>query len=334
MQQEGIDNSVDAAKRLGITTLDDNADYGLSLALGSAEVPLSEMTNAYAAFANGGERYERTSIESIENKFGNVIFSPSLKSTRALSEQGSYLISDILSDNQARSRIFGSSLNVTGTDGKTKKVAVKTGTTDDAKDAWTIGYTPDIAIGVWVGNNDNAPMRSGGADMAGPIWRAAMGKAVGASSPSFAQPAGVVKATVCVDGKRTSDVFLSTNVPNRCDDNPNKQEEQQKDEEQQQPTAPVAKCTVAGKETLNATDPNCKEEMCTISGKENLAANDPNCKADTGTNLPDSDGDGVPNTIDQCPNTPSGATVNTVGCATNQTPTTGANNRSPGTSGQ
>ena len=81
------------------------------------------------------------------------------------------MISNILSDNSARSGMFGSSLNIPG-----KKVAVKTGTTDDQRDAWTIGYTPDLAVGVWVGNNDNTPMLSGGGIQAGPIWRSAMQK--------------------------------------------------------------------------------------------------------------------------------------------------------------
>lgn len=327
MQKDGIDNSIAAAKKLGITTLKDDSDYGLSLALGTAEVPLDQMTNAYAAFGNGGKQYGTSSIQSINDKYGRRIFTSEQSSKQAISEQGAYLISNILSDNGTRSKLFGSSLNVTGTDRKTKNVAVKTGTTENARDAWTIGYTPDIAIGVWVGNNDNAEMQSGGSDMAGPIWRQAMGQAIGAASPSFVQPSGVVKQTVCAGSGQQTDVFLNTNVPSKCE-----QTEEEKPAETETPAQTnTKKCTVAGKESLLATDANCKEDMCTVTGKENLAANDPNCKS---TSTLDSDGDGVLDTVDQCPNTPAGATANTVGCSLGQTPSTstGPGNRPGGTS--
>lgn len=317
MQKEGVSNAIEASKKLGITTIKDDNDYGLSFALGVAEVPLDQMTNAYAAFGNGGEQYEKTSIQSIDDKYGSRIFTADKKSNQAISEQGAYLISDILSDNATRSRIFGSSLNVTGTDGKTKKVAVKTGTTENAKDAWTIGYTPDVAIGVWVGNNDNTPMSSGGSDMAGPIWRKAMGQAIGTASPTFVQPSGIVKQTVCTDVGQRTDVFLSTNVPSKCE---TKQEDKKEEEKKPETPADSKKCTVAGKESLSASDPNCTETLCTVEGKENLAANDPKCEED---NELDADKDGVIDSLDQCPNTPSGATVNTAGCSATQTPSTG-----------
>jgi len=328
MQKEGIADAITASKKLGITTLKETNDYGLSLALGVAEVPLEQMTNAYAAFGNGGEQYATSSIQSINDKYGKRIFTSQQTSKQAISEQGAYLISNILSDNATRSRIFGSSLNVTGTDRKIKNVAVKTGTTENSRDAWTIGYTPDIAIGVWVGNNDNTEMLSGGSDMAGPIWRQAMGQAIGSSSPSFVQPSGIVKQTVCAGNGQQNDVFLSTNVPAKCE----QKVEDKKPEESEKPAqAETKKCTVAGKENLNSTDANCKEDMCTVTGKENLAANDPNCKDSAGL---DSDNDGVADTLDQCANTPAGVTVNTVGCSTTQTPSTGtgSGNRPGGTS--
>lgn len=328
MQKEGVADTIAASKKLGITTLKDDNDYGLSLALGVAEVPLDEMTNAYAAFANGGKQYGNSSIQSVDDKYGQRIFTSQQSSKQAISEQGAYLISNILSDNTTRSRLFGSSLNVTGTDRKTKNVAVKTGTTENARDAWTIGYTPDIAIGVWVGNNDNTEMQSGGSDMAGPIWRQAMGQAIGTASPSFVQPSGVVKQTVCTGNGQQTDVFLNTNVPSKCE----QKAEEEKPKEAETPTpTDIKKCTVAGKESLLATDANCKEDMCTVAGKENLAANDPNCKSSVAL---DSDKDGVLDTLDQCPNTPAGATVNTVGCGPNQTPSTGtgSGNRPGGTS--
>lgn len=213
LQRVGISTAIDQAKEYGITTLGSASDYGLSLALGAAEIPLTEMTNAYATLANAGEHHPLTSVYSIQNKFNQTIYVANEKAKKAISPEGAYLISDILSDNATRSSFFGSSLNVTGTDFQVKDVAVKTGTTDDSRDAWTIGYTPDIAVGVWVGNNDNTTMRSGGADMAGPIWRATMKAAIGSSSPAFVQPSGIVKQTVCTVKGNLTDVFLSSAVP-------------------------------------------------------------------------------------------------------------------------
>jgi 1A family penicillin-binding protein len=309
MQKEGIDSAVDAAQRLGITTLQDPSHYGLSLALGAAEVPLTEMTNAYAAFANQGEQYDYNSIESIEDKYGHAIFTQDKSSHRAITTEGAYLISNILSDNQTRSRIFGTSLNVVGTDGLTKTAAVKTGTTDDSRDAWTIGYTPDIAVGVWVGNNDNTAMLNGGSSMAGPIWRNMMSQAIGSSSPSFEQPSGVVKKSVCTEVGTLSDVFLSWNVPKEC---AKKADKPKKDKPK-----PQEKCTVEGKETLAADDPNCAVDPCPYDGLEDLASNDPNC-IDPATQ--DDDSDGVSNDLDQCPDTPPGETPDENGCSDSQTP--------------
>ncbi len=307
MQKEGIDNAIDAAKKLNITTLGPSSNYGLSLALGSAEVPLTEMTNAYAAYANEGQQYDKFSIQSIENKYDQTIFTQDRKSHQAISTEGAYLISNILSDNQTRSRVFGTSLNVIGTDGRTKTAAVKTGTTDDARDAWTIGYTPEISVGVWVGNNDNTIMNNGGSSMAGPIWREMMGKAIGSGSPSFVQPSGITKATVCTSVGTLTDVFLSSNVPKKCSTE-KKDEDSKKDEEKQTEETP---CTVPGKENLSADDPNCAVDMCEIEGLENLAANDPNCVEPSTL---DDDADGVPNEDDQCPGTPGGVEVDEEGC--------------------
>lgn len=308
----GPERAIEVAKDLGISTLDDKKTYGLSLAIGSGEIPVTEMTNAYATFANGGTYNALASIQSIDDKYDKTIYTASVNQHRAISEQGAYLLSDILSDNQTRSSFFGSALNVVGTDYQTKKVAVKTGTTDDLRDAWTIGYTPDIAIGVWVGNNDNAKMLSGGSDMAGPIWREAMGQAIGSGNPSFTRPSGIVERTVCNEMGSRTDVFLSTNVPDEC-----KKETTPKPPKEQQPKE-EPKCTVAGKESLKASDPNCKEDMCEITGLEDLAANDPNCVEPS-----DTDNDGVVDANDQCPNTPPGSTVDTNGCAAGEVPSGG-----------
>jgi 1A family penicillin-binding protein len=193
LEMMGIDSAVDAARRMGITAVEEGGDYGLSLALGVAEAPLMQMTNAYAAFANGGQQYDPTIIKQINNKFDDNVFSAKETPREVLSQQGAYLISSILSDNNARAPIFGSSLTVWG-----HTAAVKTGTTDDARDAWTIGYTPQLAVGVWVGNNDNATMLSGGSDMAGPIWVNTMTEALqDVPDAPFAVPSGIVERPVC-----------------------------------------------------------------------------------------------------------------------------------------
>lgn len=218
MQAYGIDKSITAAKNLGISTLSSANNYGLSLALGSAEVPLSEMTNAYAAFANQGQQYGLTYIRTVEDKFSKTIFKASEKSKQAINKEGAYLISNILSDNNARASIFGSSLTISG-----HTVAVKTGTTNDNRDAWTIGYTPTLAMGVWVGNNDNAAMSNGGVGMAGPIWRSAMTSMLsGSQNTTFVRPSSIVDRNVCrsngglaiTAGSNTySEVFMAGALP-------------------------------------------------------------------------------------------------------------------------
>ncbi|MCB9820222.1 PBP1A family penicillin-binding protein [Candidatus Nomurabacteria bacterium] len=315
MQKEGVESAVKAANDLGINTIKKDSNYGLALALGAAEAPLHEMTSAYATFADGGMYRERQYIESIEDKYSKPIFVAQKDSHRATTQEGAYLISDILSDAGARSGMFGGALTVYGTDGLAKKVAVKTGTTDDSRDAWTIGYTPDMSIGVWVGNNDNSEMLSGGSDMAGPIWKQTMSEFIGNSNPEFSQPAGVVKRSVCTDIGTRTDVFLATNIPRECS-NDKKKEEKKTEKPKENDKQDEEKCTVAGKESLLASDPNCKEEMCTLVGKENLAANDPNCREDEPV---DTDGDGVPDDSDQCPNTEPGAAVDESGCGLDST---------------
>lgn len=193
MQDYGVEQSVDTARQLGIDSIEQDNTYGLSLSLGSAEASLLDMTNAYAAFANKGNIFDTSIIKSIDNKFGKRIFATDNKPREAISAGGAFLISDILSDDSAREPIFGSSLSVPG-----HTVAVKTGTTDDNRDAWTIGYTPGLALGVWVGNNDNAAMGNGGAGMAGPIWQNSMiGALNGKADEKFVAPDSVVQRNTC-----------------------------------------------------------------------------------------------------------------------------------------
>lgn len=226
MQQYGIGKSIEASKSLGIDTLDSAGNYGLSLALGSAEIPLIQMTNAYAAFANQGQQFKPIYIKSINDKFNKSIFATNEKPNQAISKEGAYLISDILSDNSARASIFGNSLTVAG-----HTVAVKTGTTNDNRDAWTIGYSPDYAIGVWVGNNNNTAMGNGGVGMAGPIWRSAMsGVLSGKADAKFVRPSSIVERSICKNdgglalkaGSNTrSEIFMAGALPSKtCNSEP------------------------------------------------------------------------------------------------------------------
>lgn len=237
MRKFGIESAVASAKRLGITTIGSNKNYGLSLALGSAEVPLLEMTNAYAAFAHQGQQYKTSSIQEIDDKFNTPVYRAQKPvSHTAISPQGAFLISNILSDNQARAPIFGSSLTVPG-----RTAAVKTGTTDEQRDAWTIGYTPQLTVGVWVGNNNNDAMLNGGSGMAGPIWINTMEQALaGTPDTPFVIPGGIVQRPVCygVEAIATrsgygtyNEYFLASAVPTKtCTPEEPKPKEQPKEE--------------------------------------------------------------------------------------------------------
>ena len=148
----GLPAMLDTAHRLGIDSLN-RPDYGLSLTLGGGDVTLLEMTGAYAVFANGGQRVPPVAILRIEDAAGDVIeeYQPP-PGEQVISPQHAYLITDILSDNEARAPAFGqdNALKLS------RPAAAKTGTTDDWRDAWTLGYTPDLVAGVWVGNADNS----------------------------------------------------------------------------------------------------------------------------------------------------------------------------------
>lgn len=187
------------ARKMGITTFEDESRYGLSLTLGGGEVKMTEMATAFGVFANSGERIDLTPILKVEDSKGRVLEEFKQKSgEKVLSAEASYLISSILSDNGARSAAFGgaSQLVVKG-----KTVAVKTGTTDDKRDNWTLGYTPNYLVAVWVGNNDNKPMNpsiTSGVTGAAPIWNGIMTFVLrNARNESFKTPSGVVSREVC-----------------------------------------------------------------------------------------------------------------------------------------
>lgn len=275
LQQVGVDTAIEQAKSMGISTLGDASQYGLTLALGSAEVPLTEMTNAYATFADEGVFKDTTTVASIKNKFDKQIYTAKTTTNQAISKQAAYLISNVLSDTAARSLIFGSSLNVYGTDGKLKTVAVKTGTTDDSRDGWTIGYTPAVAVGVWVGNNDNTQMLSGGADTAGPIWKAIMKTAIAADNPSFTEPTGVVKEEACLSGTRVEDYFLlSTKLATSCQTSTTKNETKQAEPETETPatTDTITSSGAGGDDTDNAANGTSSDTTPNTSGDTSTGA--------------------------------------------------------------
>ena len=171
----GLPNSLKTAEDMGISTLSDTGRYGLTLVIGGGEVSLLDMTSAYGVFGNDGVRNPYTGILKIEDNSGKILEEFAQKTQEVLPKNTALTISNILSDEKSRVPTFGahSALYIPAQD-----VAVKTGTTNNNKDAWTVGYTPSIAVGVWAGNNDNVPMKKGGAAVAGPIWNKFMNEAL------------------------------------------------------------------------------------------------------------------------------------------------------------
>lgn len=164
----GIKNAIELAKAMGITGLRDANFYGLTLVLGGGEVRLVDITSAYGVFANDGIRNPHHPILEVYNNKGELLEKYTPKGERVLDAEVARTISSILSDNQARAPLFGlnSSLNFGGS----YDVAAKTGTTNDSRDGWLIGYSPSIVTGVWSGNNDNTPM-SKGSTVSAPAWK-------------------------------------------------------------------------------------------------------------------------------------------------------------------
>lgn len=166
----GLADSLKTARDLGISTLNDPNRYGLTLVLGGGEVKLLEMVGAYSVFANDGIKNPLTPILKIEDSRGNVLEEFKPKPEKVLEPQIARLINDILSDNDARAPAFGASSPFYFPD---RDVAAKTGTTNDSRDAWVVGYTSNFALGVWFGNNDNSEMvKSIAGFIAAPLWSA------------------------------------------------------------------------------------------------------------------------------------------------------------------
>ncbi|MEK7501274.1 MAG: PBP1A family penicillin-binding protein [Patescibacteria group bacterium] len=171
----GVDDSINTAEDMGVTTLKDRSRFGLSLVLGGGEVKLLELTAAYGVFATEGVRHSPAAILRIEDSKGKALEEFKDEPVQVLDSEVTRWVSDILSDNAARTPIFGSRSALYFPD---RPVAAKTGTTNEFRDGWAIGYTPSLVAGVWSGNNDNTPMRRDpGAVTAAPIWHDFMAKA-------------------------------------------------------------------------------------------------------------------------------------------------------------
>ncbi len=244
LQFAGVQDVIDTAHKMGIKGLNRGTDwYGLALTLGGGEVTLLDMTNAYSTLANRGAEVDANPILKIEDSQGRVIecnsayvdpsggcsltqVSPMAQNKQVIDPRYVYMISSILSDNKARSMEFGSNspLKVSF------PAAVKTGTTDDNRDSWTLGYTPDLTVGVWVGNSNNAKMLAvTGALGAAVIWNNMMqtfyGKPQfvdlirdpnGKLQSDFVQPAGLITASACSAMGNVNDLFLKDAPPKGC----------------------------------------------------------------------------------------------------------------------
>jgi membrane carboxypeptidase/penicillin-binding protein PbpC len=246
---------IDTARKLGLTTFTDangnpKQTYGLALTLGGGEVTLVELTDVYAAFANQGARIPATPYSKIVDGHGRVIFDvngknkpvaqcaqfspgapdekPDATGNCTRSAPYAYLISSILSDNDARTAGFGpdSVLKLS------RPAAVKTGTTNDFRDNWTIGYTSDLVVGVWVGNSNNVPMQNvSGVTGAAPIWHNIMERAftlLNLPSRELPVPGGLVRAVICIDSgllatdqcpanRRREEIFVAGHAPTEKD---------------------------------------------------------------------------------------------------------------------
>lgn len=230
MALAGIDNVLKTASDMGITTLTQRDRYGLSLVLGSGEVKPVEMAGAYATFANGGIKHPTTALLKITDSSGKVLYDfdkDQAQSKQALDPQIAYEISSILSDNASRALVFGTHSALAFSD---RTVAAKTGTTNDFKDAWTMGYTPSIAVAVWTGNNNAVAMKKGadGSIVAAPIFHEFIQKVLaGTPNEAFVQPPGIQTVTVekysnklptQYSKQTTTDIFAQWQVPTTGDD--------------------------------------------------------------------------------------------------------------------
>ena len=219
LELNGVPAMIATASAMGITTFTQPERYGLSLTLGGGEVTMLEMAQAYGVFANNGYRISLHPILKVTDSHGKVLDSYNPPSSpifgkKILPEGVSFIISDILADNNARVMEFGanSALKIAN-----QTVSVKTGTTNDLRDNWTIGYTPDYVVATWVGNDDNTPMSNiaSGITGAAPIWHDIMTYLLKDKIPHpYSRPPGVIQKKIC---SLSGLIPPPDGTPNRCE---------------------------------------------------------------------------------------------------------------------
>ena len=197
LNENGVENMIELGKKMGITSWGDKNRFGLSLALGAGEVRMIELAGAYSTFARLGNRVVINPILEIKNYKNEIILAKEVKTVEVIDERIAFLINQALSDDKARQLVFGpgSKLNIAG-----KTVAVKTGTTNNLRDNWCIGWTPSIMVAAWVGNNDNTPMSwvASGISGATPIWNRVMNQLLSdKENENWSAPVGVYMKNVC-----------------------------------------------------------------------------------------------------------------------------------------
>lgn len=197
LDHAGIGSMIGLTANAGISTLTNNSELDLAVTLGGGDVRLLELTQAFGVFPNGGRRVDRVGILRVARQDGELLYQwqPTQAQQQVMDERVAWLITDILSDDNARTMGFGrgSALNIG------RPAAAKTGTTTDFRDNWIVGYTPNLVAGVWVGNADNTPMVDiTGVSGAAPIWNAFMRRVLlGQPELDFARPDGLVQMEVC-----------------------------------------------------------------------------------------------------------------------------------------
>jgi penicillin-binding protein 1C len=227
LEYVGVPQFVSRANQFGID-FPPNDQYGLAITLGGADSTLMNMTNAYATLANGGVKFKPTAITKVESLDGSFSkdYRKDIQGEQIVRPEHAYLVTNMLSDNNARLKTFGRNnpLNLPF------PAAAKTGTTNDFRDNLTIGYTPDLVVGVWVGNTDNSEMKGvSGITGAAPIWREVMLNAhENLPKSEFVRPQGVVEMEICAEGgrqpspscaKRVKEIFKSDQLPLPPDEN-------------------------------------------------------------------------------------------------------------------
>lgn len=229
LEHVGVENFVEQMNQLGVRTFDDPSRYGLAMALGSNEVRLLDLAGAYNTLRNGGRYGAPVAVLKVTNSRGEVLEryapAPGRQVLGPQGEQVAYLITSILSDNQARRFMFGAN-NVLEL--SEVVAAAKTGTSNDFRDSWAMGYSTDVTVGVWVGNNDSTPMAEvAGANGAGQIWRELMLRYHQGKPPQpFPMPAGIQESQICADTgglagpgcpRPIGELFIAGTAPTRQD---------------------------------------------------------------------------------------------------------------------